>query len=114
MLEAVGSALADKYAEGWPQRRYYRGCEQVDRAEDLAVARARALFGAEHANVQPHCGTSANIAVYMSCLKAGDTMIKIARTELGNEHRLKEIQALNPGLDPSKLRPGQEILIPAK
>ena len=72
---ATGSALADKYAEGYPHRRFYRGCEQIDRAERLAVDRARALFGAEHANVQPHSGTSANIAVYMAALRPGDTIM---------------------------------------
>lgn len=72
VLEATGSILTDKYAEGYPERRYYRGCRQSDRAEQLAIVRAKALFGAEHANVQPHCGTSANIAVYMAALDPGD------------------------------------------
>ena len=72
---AAGSVLADKYAEGYPRRRYYRGCEQIDRAEQLAIDRTKALFGAEHVNVQPHSGTSANIAVYMAALRAGDTIM---------------------------------------
>ena len=75
VLEASGSVLSDKYAEGWPQRRYYRGCEEVDRAELLAIDRACRLFGAEHANVQPHSGTSANIAVYMAALTPGASIM---------------------------------------
>ncbi len=75
VLEATGSVLTDKYAEGYPGHRYYRGCRQSDRVEQLAIARAKALFGAEHANVQPHCGTSANIAVYMAALDPGDTIL---------------------------------------
>jgi glycine hydroxymethyltransferase len=74
-LEASGSPLSDKYAEGYPGRRYYRGCEVADRAEQLAIDRARALFGAQHANVQPHAGTSANIAVYLAALKTCDTIM---------------------------------------
>ncbi|GAG34765.1 unnamed protein product, partial [marine sediment metagenome] len=73
--EATGSVLSDKYAEGHPGRRWYRGCEAVDRAEQLAIDRAKALFGAEHANVQPHSGTTANIAVYLAVLKAEDTIM---------------------------------------
>jgi len=73
--EATGSVMANKYAEGLPQRRYYRGCEQMDRAEKLAIDRAKAIFGAEHANVQAHAGTSANIAVYMAALEMGDTIM---------------------------------------
>jgi glycine hydroxymethyltransferase len=73
--EAVGSVLSDKYAEGYPDRRWYRGCEIVDRAERLAVERAKALFAAEHANVQPHAGTGANMAVYLAMLQAGDTIM---------------------------------------
>ena len=75
VLEATGSVMTDKYAEGYPQRRYYRGCHESDQAEQLAIDRAKALFGAEHANVQPHCGTSANIAVYMAALDPGDTIM---------------------------------------
>jgi glycine hydroxymethyltransferase len=75
ILEATGSVLTNKYAEGPPGRRYYGGCEMVDVVEHLACARARALFGAEYANVQPHSGTQANMAVYMSVLKPGDTML---------------------------------------
>jgi glycine hydroxymethyltransferase len=75
ILEAVGSVLTNKYAEGYPGKRYYGGCEFVDRAEQLAIDRAKELFGAEHANVQPHSGSQANTAVYMSALQFGDTVL---------------------------------------
>jgi len=75
VLEAAGSVLTNKYAEGYPGRRYYGGCEVVDVVEDLAIARARELFGAEHANVQPHSGAQANMAVYLTLLKPGDTVL---------------------------------------
>jgi glycine hydroxymethyltransferase len=75
VLEALGSVLTNKYAEGYPHRRYYGGCEWVDRAEELAIERARQLFDAEHANVQPHSGTQANMAAYLSVLKPGDTIL---------------------------------------
>jgi len=75
VLEASGSVLTDKYAEGYPRRRYYNGCEPADQAELLAVQRACRLFGAEHANVQPHCGTSANIACYMAALHPRDRIM---------------------------------------
>jgi glycine hydroxymethyltransferase len=75
VLEATGSVLTNKYAEGYPGRRYYGGCEVVDVVEDLAIARARELFGAEHANVQPHSGAQANMAVYFTALKPGDVVL---------------------------------------
>ncbi len=75
VLEAVGSVLTNKYAEGYPGKRYYGGCEVVDVVERLAIDRAKALFGAEHANVQPHSGTSANMAVYFALLRPGDTLM---------------------------------------
>ena len=75
MLEAAGSVLTNKYAEGYPGKRYYGGCEFVDVAESLAIARAKQLFGAEHANVQPHSGAQANMAVYFTLLKPGDTVL---------------------------------------
>ncbi|GAB2920180.1 serine hydroxymethyltransferase [Nonomuraea fastidiosa] len=78
VLAALGSTLTNKYAEGYPGRRYYGGCEVVDRAEHLAVERARRLFGAEHANVQPHSGASANLAAYAALLQPGDTMLAMA------------------------------------
>ena len=75
VLEAVGSVMTNKYAEGYPGKRYYGGCEIVDIAEDLAISRAKDLFGAEHANVQPHSGSQANMAVYFTLLKPGDTVL---------------------------------------
>ena len=75
VMEAQGSVLTNKYAEGYPRKRWYGGCENVDTAEQLAVDRAKKLFGAEHANVQPHCGSSANMAVYFAFLKPGDKML---------------------------------------
>src|ERR1700685_1886451 len=75
VMETMGSVLTNKYAEGYPGKRYYGGCEFVDQAEQLAIDRAKALFGAEHANVQPHSGTQANIAVYMTALQPGDTVL---------------------------------------
>jgi len=75
VLEAVGSVLTNKYAEGYPGRRYYGGCEVVDEVETLAIERAKALFGADHANVQPHAGSQANEAVYRALLEVGDTIL---------------------------------------
>ena len=75
VLEAQGSVFTNKYAEGYPNRRYYGGCEFADEVETLAIERAKQLFGAEHANVQPHSGSSANMAVYFSVLKPGDTIL---------------------------------------
>jgi glycine hydroxymethyltransferase len=75
VLQAAGSVLTNKYAEGYPGKRYYGGCEFVDIAESLAIARAKALFGAEHANVQPHSGAQANMAVYFTLLQPGDTVL---------------------------------------
>src|SRR5688500_6754691 len=75
ILEAVGSVMTNKYAEGYPGRRYYGGCEFVDVAESLAIARAKRLFGADHANVQPHSGAQANMSVYLTLLKPGDTVL---------------------------------------
>ena len=75
VLEALGSVLTNKYAEGYPGKRYYGGCEFVDVAENLAIARAKQLFGADHANVQPHSGAQANISVYLAMLKPGDTIL---------------------------------------
>ena len=75
VLTALGSTLSNKYAEGYPGKRYYGGCEEVDKAEYLAIDRAKNLFGAEHANVQPHSGASANVAVYQAFTKPGDTVL---------------------------------------
>jgi glycine hydroxymethyltransferase len=78
VLDAAGSVLTNKYAEGYPGKRYYGGCEEVDVAEELAIARAKELFGAEHANVQPHAGAQANNAVYTALLEPGDTILGLA------------------------------------
>jgi len=75
VLEAAGSVMTNKYAEGYPGKRYYGGCEFVDVAESLAISRAKELFGAEHANVQPHSGAQANMSVYVATLKPGDTLL---------------------------------------
>ena len=75
VLEAVGSILTNKYAEGYPGKRYYGGCEEVDVAEQLAIDRAKEIFGAEHANVQPHSGSQANMGVYFAILEPGDTVL---------------------------------------
>ncbi|MDR2612584.1 MAG: serine hydroxymethyltransferase [Deltaproteobacteria bacterium] len=75
VLRAAASVFTNKYAEGYPDRRYYGGCEFADRLESLAVARARKLFGAEHANVQPHCGSSANMAAFFAVMKPGDPLL---------------------------------------
>src|SRR6187431_3217585 len=75
ILEAAGSVLTNKYAEGYPGKRYYGGCEFVDIAESLAITRAKKLFGADHANVQPHSGAQANMSVYLTLLKPGDTVL---------------------------------------
>ena len=82
--EAQGSVMTNKYAEGYPGKRYYNGCEYVDVAEQLAIDRAKALFGAEHANVQPHCGSSANMAVYFAALQAGDTILAMSLAHGGH------------------------------
>lgn len=75
VMEAMGSHLTNKYAEGYPGARYYGGCQYVDEVENLAISRAKELFGAEHANVQPHSGSQANVAVYLALLKPGDTIL---------------------------------------
>src|SRR5450432_2754478 len=75
ILEAAGTVLTNKYAEGYPGRRYYGGCEFVDVVESLAIERAKQLFGAQHVNVQPHAGSQANMAVYQATLKPGDVFL---------------------------------------
>src|SRR5690554_6166794 len=75
VLEAQGSILTNKYAEGYPGRRYYGGCEYIDIVENLAISRAKELFGAEYANVQPHSGSQANMAVYQALLEPGDKIL---------------------------------------
>ena len=78
VLEAIGSTPTNKYAEGYPGKRYYGGCEVVDEIEELARERARSLFGAEHANVQPHAGAQANMAVYFAVLEPGDRVLGLS------------------------------------
>jgi glycine hydroxymethyltransferase len=90
IFEAVGSAPTNKYAEGYPGRRYYGGCEIVDEIEQLAIDRAKELFGAEHANVQPHAGAQTNMAVYFACLQPGDTILSLELAHGGHlTHGLK-------------------------
>jgi glycine hydroxymethyltransferase len=90
VLEAVGSVMTNKYAEGYPGRRYYGGCDQVDIVEDLAIERAKAVYGAEHANVQPHSGAQANNAVFMALLDPGDTIMGLALDHGGHlSHGMK-------------------------
>ncbi|NLY52252.1 MAG: serine hydroxymethyltransferase [Firmicutes bacterium] len=84
VLEAAGSVLTNKYAEGYPNRRYYGGCQYVDEVEVLAIERAKALFGAEHANVQPHAGAQANMAVYFAILSPGDTVLGMSLAHGGH------------------------------
>ena len=84
VLEAQGSVLTNKYAEGYAGHRWYNGCEWVDEAERLAIDRAKELFGAEHANVQPHCGSSANMGVYFAVLNPGDTILAMSLAEGGH------------------------------
>jgi glycine hydroxymethyltransferase len=106
VLEAAGSVLTNKYAEGYPGRRYYGGCEFVDVAERLAIARARQLFGAEHVNVQPHSGTSANMAVYFAVLSPGDKLMGMDLSSGGHlthGHRLsysgRDFHVVSYGVD---------------
>jgi glycine hydroxymethyltransferase len=92
VLRALGSVLTDKYAEGYPDRRCYCGCEKVDDVEQLAIDRAKQLFGADHANVQPHSGTSANLAVYIAALQPGD---KILAMDLSHGGHLSHGKSIN-------------------
>jgi len=84
VLEATGSLLTNKYAEGYPGKRYYGGCEFVDQAESLAISRAKKIFGADHVNVQPHSGSQANMAVYLAVMNPGDTMLGMNLTHGGH------------------------------
>src|SRR5947199_4108661 len=83
VLEAMGTALTNKYAEGLPKKRYYGGCEVVDEVEQLAIDRAKALFKAEHVNVQPHAGAQANMAAYLAVAKPGDALLGLALSHGG-------------------------------
>ena len=84
VLLAAGTPLTNKYAEGYPAKRYYGGCQFVDEVEEIARERAKKLFGAEHANVQPHCGASANLAVFFALLNPGDTVLSMSLAEGGH------------------------------
>ncbi len=84
VLAAQGSLMTNKYAEGYPRRRYYGGCQHVDTVEELAIARAKQLFGCEHVNVQPHSGSTANMAAYLAVLKPGDTILGMALSQGGH------------------------------
>ncbi len=84
VLEAMGSHLTNKYAEGYPGKRYYGGCEYVDVVENLAIERAKELFGADHANVQPHSGSQANMAAYFALLNPGDTVLGMSLDQGGH------------------------------
>src|SRR6187455_3343205 len=91
VLEAQGSWLTNKYAEGLPGKRYYGGCEYVDEVEVLAIARVKELFGAEHANVQPHSGASANLAAFFSLLNPGDRILGMNLSEGGHLTHGKDV-----------------------
>src|SRR6187455_1501877 len=84
VLQAQGSVLTNKYAEGYPGKRYYGGCEFVDVVEQLAIDRAKQLFGCEHANVQPHAGSQANMAVYLNVLQPGDKVLGMSLSHGGH------------------------------
>jgi glycine hydroxymethyltransferase len=118
VLRAAGSVLTNKYAEGYPGRRYYGGCEVVDRAERLAIDRALELFGAEHANVQPHSGTTANMAVYFGFLAPGDKLMGMdlsAGGHLTHGHRLsysgRDFEVASYGVDRDSERVDYEAVI---
>ena len=107
IMQASGSVMTNKYAEGYPTKRYYGGCEHVDMAEDLAIARAKKLFGAEHANVQPHSGSQANQAVYSSVISAGDKILTMNLADGGHlthghpaNFSGKLYEVVNYGVDP--------------
>ncbi|MGE0764217.1 MAG: serine hydroxymethyltransferase [Bdellovibrionales bacterium] len=107
VMEAQGSVLTNKYAEGYPGKRYYGGCEFVDQAEQLAIDRAKKLFGCEHVNVQPHSGSQANMAVYLACMKPGDTVLGMDLSHGGHLTHGSPVnfsgflfQAVHYGLDP--------------
>ena len=82
VMQAQGTWLTNKYAEGQPGKRYYGGCEFVDQVEQIAIDRAKSLFGAEHANVQPHSGAQANVAAFLAFLEPGDTVMEIGRAHV--------------------------------
>ena len=103
VLEAQGSVLTNKYAEGYPGKRYYGGCEFVDVVEQLAIDRAKKLFGAAYANVQPHSGAQANMAVFFALLQPGDTVI------LDSPHKIPPFTSLTGGPTDHRLQVGAEM-----
>jgi glycine hydroxymethyltransferase len=111
VLEAVGSVLTNKYAEGYPGRRYYGGCEEVDVAEELAIERAKSLFGAEHANVQAHSGAQANNAVYMALMEPGDTFLGLALDHGGHLSHGMKINVSGKLYNPVPYHVGREDFI---
>jgi glycine hydroxymethyltransferase len=98
VMEAQGSCLTNKYAEGYPGKRWYGGCENVDIVEQLAIDRAKKLFGAEHANVQPHSGSQANMAVYFSVLQTGDRLLTMDSEPRRPSHPRQQGQLFRPPL----------------
>jgi glycine hydroxymethyltransferase len=117
VMEAQGTILTNKYAEGYPGKRYYGGCEFVDEIEQLAIDRAKKLFGAEHANVQPHSGSQANMAVYLAAMKAGDTVLGMDLAHGGHLTHGSPVNfsgflfnAVHYGLDPSTGRINYDII----
>ena len=104
ILEAVGSTPTNKYAEGYPGKRYYGGCEVVDEIEQLAIDRAKELFGADHANVQPHAGAQTNMAVYMAVLKPGDTILSLELSARRPPDARAQGQLLRPAVHDCPLR----------
>ena len=104
VLEAVGSVPTNKYAEGYPGKRYYGGCEVVDEIEQLAIDRAKELFGAEHANVQPHAGAQTNMAVYLAALEPGDTVLSLEPRPRRPPHARAQGQLLRAALHDRPLR----------
>ena len=111
VMQAQGSVLTNKYAEGYPGRRYYGGCEEVDVAEELAIARAKSLFGAEHANVQAHAGAQANNAVYMALLEPGDTFLGLALDHGGHLSHGMKINVSGTLYNPVPYHVGREDLL---
>ena len=111
VLDAVGSVLTNKYAEGYPGRRYYGGCEEVDVAEELAIARAKSLFGAEHANVQAHAGAQANNAAYMALMEPGDTFLGLALDHGGHLSHGMKINVSGTLYNPVPYHVGREDLL---
>jgi glycine hydroxymethyltransferase len=107
VLAALGSTLSNKYAEGYPGRRYYGGCAEVDKAENLAIERAKELFGADHANVQPHSGANANLAAYAALLQPGDTVLPMSLPHGGHLTHGSKVSFSASGSTPSRTACGR-------